>query len=145
VFDRRLEHGIAAGVIAVMVGVDQQLDALWRLLLQTIDARARGRGKLAVHRNGAVAVDQVPDRAALAGEIAHPPPQFVERRDGRRGRLPALSERLVRRSAERGGGSQSKGSGRETGRREEEELTTIHVRGSSTEVDAGDLIAIARR
>ena len=66
-----LEDRVAAGVIAVVVRVDQEFDPFRRLLLQALDARPGGGGKLTVDGNRAVPCDDLADRAALAREVAH--------------------------------------------------------------------------
>ena len=73
-----------------MVGVDEQLDAFRRPLLQTRDADLGGVHELTVHRERAGGVDQIPDRAAAADEHPDAAPQLLELRHGRslrRGRL----------------------------------------------------------
>ena len=80
VLDHRFEGLVAAGVIAMMVRVDQQLDPFRRALLETGNADLGGVHELAVNGHGAVAVDEVADRSAAADEHPHAAPQFLELR-----------------------------------------------------------------
>src|SRR5688572_3159278 len=76
-----LAHAIGfvpAGVIAVVVRVDEHGDALWRTLLQAGDADLGGVHELTVDRDRTVAVDQVADRAALADEHADAAAELFE-------------------------------------------------------------------
>ena len=96
----RLEHGVAAGVIAVMVRVDQQIDGPRRPRLDAVEALLRGIRKLRVHHDHAIRRDQPPDGAAARGEKAGVTPHRRERARHRRRRL---AQGAARRDAERGG------------------------------------------
>jgi hypothetical protein len=78
-------------VIAVVMRVDQELDALWRFRLQAGDANLRGVHELAVDGEGAVRRDEIPDRAAAPAEESDAAPDLFELRNGRR-----LSRRRLR-------------------------------------------------
>ena len=95
-----LHHGaegaIAAGVVAVVMGVDQQLDALGRPLFEPCDADLGGRHELAVDSDRAVAVHEISDGSAVAGEVADPAADFFE--PGHGGGLCRRCRRLARQS-----------------------------------------------
>jgi hypothetical protein len=74
-------------VIAVVVRVDEQLDALRRLLLQSFDTRLGGVRELRVHGDGAIRRDEIADGAAAAAENPHVPAHLLELGDRRRRRL----------------------------------------------------------
>ena len=78
---------VAAGVIAVMMRVEQHRDALGRALLQAGDADFSGVHELAVDGEGAVAVHEIANGAALADEHADTAAKLLESRDRRRCRL----------------------------------------------------------
>ncbi len=79
---------VAAGVVPVMVRVDQAIDrAILGPLIEARDEQLGGIGKLAVDGHHAGRVDQVADRAATAGEKAHAAPHLREDRIDRRRRL----------------------------------------------------------
>ena len=82
---------VAAGVIAVMVRVEQHRNALGRALLQAGHADLGGVHELAVDADGAVGVHEIADRAALADEHADAAPQLLESRHRRRCRLRGLT------------------------------------------------------
>ena len=78
---------VAAGVIAVMVRVEQHRDALGGALLQAGDADFCGIHELAVDGEGAVAVHEIANRAATADEHADTAAELLESRHRWRGRL----------------------------------------------------------
>ena len=78
------ERAIAAGVVAVVVGVDQQLDALGRPLFEPCHADLGGRHELAVDGDRAVAVHEISDGSAVAGEVADTAADLFELGYGRR-------------------------------------------------------------
>ena len=75
---------VAAGVVAVVMRVEQHGDALGRALLQAGRADRGGVHELAVDRNRAVGVHEIADRAAGADEHADAATQLLEPRDRRR-------------------------------------------------------------
>src|SRR5688572_29577288 len=75
---------VAAGVVAVMMRVDQHRNAFRRPLLQPGNADLRGVHELAVDAYSAVAVDEIADGATLADEHADPAAELFESRHRRR-------------------------------------------------------------
>ena len=103
--DDRPEHLVAGGVIAVVVGVDQDVDRVRRLLLEALDARLRGVDVLAVDDQHPVARREPSDRAASAREDPDPAAQILELRDRRRRRLRlvlAVDRQLLQRRGDEG-------------------------------------------
>ena len=90
-----LSAAVVTGVVAVMVGVDQHLDALGSTLLQARHADFRGRHELAVNHDRALGTHQVANRSAVAGEIPDAAPDLLELRH-RRLRSARLCRRLRR-------------------------------------------------
>jgi hypothetical protein len=82
--DMGLEDRVAPGVVAVVVGVDQQVDRPRRLGLDAVEALLRGVGKLRVHDDDPVGRHQPPDGAAARGEDADVVAQRRERAVHRR-------------------------------------------------------------
>jgi hypothetical protein len=102
------EHGVAAGVVAVVVRVEHGIDpAPARFLFQPFDADLGGVGELRVDGDDRVRIDQPPDGAASPREDAHVPPDIRERRDRRGG------GRLREQAGDRQGGERAGGDGEE--------------------------------
>src|SRR5690606_11502879 len=63
-------HAVAAGVVAVVVRVEEDVDLPPAgTCVQPLQERPGRLGELRVHHDDAVAVHQVPDRAAAHGEV----------------------------------------------------------------------------
>ena len=65
------ECDIAAGMIAVVVRVDEQIEGALRLLADVLNEVAGLFGKLRVHHNNALRIEQPADGAAAFGEKAY--------------------------------------------------------------------------
>jgi hypothetical protein len=81
---RRLQHLVAAGVIAVVVRVDQVIDLARGLRLQPVEKQLGGVGELAVDDDDRVGRHEQSDRAAAGREDADVAADVGKRRDHRR-------------------------------------------------------------
>ena len=85
-----LEDDVAAGVIAMMMRVDQPIDASsLRALVEAVEEQLRGVRKLRVDDDHAVRIDEIADRAAAGREVADVAANRCEHRRWRLS-LPAL-------------------------------------------------------
>ena len=120
---RGAERAIAAGVVAVVMGVDQQLDALGRPLFEACDADLGGLHELAVDRHRAVAVHEISDGPAVAGEVADAAADLFELGD-RCGLCRWCGRRRAGLRGQRTSGQPDRSNGQ---RRSRNELATIHA------------------
>ena len=83
VVHRVTKRRIAAHVVAVMVGVDEELNPFGRSLLQASQACDGGDGELTIDHERSVRRCEPADRAALPGEDADAATEVLEFGDGR--------------------------------------------------------------